>query len=232
MSRNLFASIAVLALVSCQDSSSVTNGSNLVEAPSLSKTLKEYVGEPKAAPDTLSFSSEDEELGHHILATMDVVKAPLSPVIRLTTAQLLVGIANNIFTSLEQKKQWITLLSIESRFDQSAESPVGAIGIGQLMPQFIQTFAGHCGIKGVKPEDIRDRVVNATLSACLFRHLIENVEGNSVHLALSAYNAGFESKTYKDLKNLRNINPETANYISRFSYVSELAEKKKKYEGK
>jgi len=229
MSRKLFASLIAFILVSCQEGSTA-NSSNLVKDVPLSKALETPSILPEIAKKSSkmtprAFSSEDEELGHHILATMDVVKAPLSPVVRLTTAQLLVGIANNIFTNLEQKKQWVTLLSIESRFDQSAESPAGAIGIGQLMPQFVQTFAGHCGIKGIKVEDIRDRVVNATLSACLFRHLIENVEGNSVHLALSAYNAGFESKTYKDLKNLRNINPETANYITRFSYVSETTER-------
>lgn len=229
MSRKLFVSIFALALMSCQDSEG-TKGSSLVSNLPLSKALDtEHIlpdlAHKSSNTSAKAFSSEDEELGHHILATMDVVRAPLSPVVRLTTAQLLVGIANNIFTSLEQKKQWVTLLSIESRFDQSAESPAGAIGIGQLMPQFTQTFASHCGIKGLKPEDIKDRVVNATLSACLFRHLIENVEGNSVHLALSAYNAGFESKTYKDLKNLRNINPETANYITRFSYVTDVTER-------
>lgn len=164
---------------------------------------------------------DDERLGQEILETMRVVKSPLSPVVQLSTAQLIVSVANNVFVNYDQKVSWITLLSIESRFDNSAVSPAGAVGIGQLMPQFATTFSAHCGIKGLKEADLKDVIVNATVSACLFRHLLENVPHGSVNLALSAYNSGLYSSTTKNLQGLRNINNETANYITRFSYVRE-----------
>jgi soluble lytic murein transglycosylase-like protein len=74
------------------------------------------------------------------------------------------------------------LLSQESAFYQSAVSPVGALGLGQLMPE----TAADLGVNPAKPEE--------NLDGCV-RYLAQNLDtwahtADPVALALASYNAG------------------------------------------
>lgn len=78
--------------------------------------------------------------------------------------------------------EWIALfranIAIESNFRQSARSHVGAIGLGQLMPETAQVL-------GVDPHDPRENLDGSA------RYLLMQLEEfGSVPLALAAYNAG------------------------------------------
>lgn len=78
--------------------------------------------------------------------------------------------------------EWIALfranIAIESNFKQSARSHVGAIGLGQLMPDTAQTL-------GVNPFDARDNLHGSA------RYLLTQLQDfGSKELALAAYNAG------------------------------------------
>jgi soluble lytic murein transglycosylase-like protein len=74
------------------------------------------------------------------------------------------------------------LVSQESAFDADAESPVGAIGLGQLMPFTADEL-------GVDPYDPADNLEGAV------KYLAQNLDtwahtGDPVSLALASYNAG------------------------------------------
>ena len=172
--------------------------------------------------------STDAELGAHVLKTMSYVKSPLSPIRRQMLAQVLVNVANNTFENLADKKDWIRILAIESRFDNSARSPVNATGLGQVMPQHAKEFGKLCGMTNLQEGDVADLMINATLSACVWRHLLETVPERSVILALSSYNAGPSSSSTKNIQGMRTPVEETAGYITKFSYLKEVTEKPSK----
>jgi hypothetical protein len=83
--------------------------------------------------------------------------------------------------------EWIALfranIAIESNFRQSARSRVGAIGLGQLMPETAQVL-------GVDAHDPRENLEGSA------RYLLMQLkEFGSVELALAAYNAGPDAVT-------------------------------------
>jgi soluble lytic murein transglycosylase-like protein len=76
------------------------------------------------------------------------------------------------------------LVRLESRFNHKAISPVGAVGLTQLM---IPTARGY--IPGVTKEDLFDRDLNLTIGFRHLRGLIKEYRGD-VQLALLVYNRG------------------------------------------
>ena len=174
-----------------------------------------FVVQEKLATNT------NQELGDHIINVMNYVHSPLSPIERQLTAQTLVSIANNSLDTLDQKKDWIRVIGIESAFDNNAKSTVGAIGLGQIMPQYVKEFGKYCGMKDIRESDANNFLVNATLSACVWHKMLDTVPDHSVILALSAYNSGPSSSSTKNIRKLGSAVPETANYITKFSYLRE-----------
>jgi soluble lytic murein transglycosylase-like protein len=78
------------------------------------------------------------------------------------------------------------LVRLESRFNEKAVSPVGAVGLTQLM---VATARGY--VPGVTREDLYDRDLNLTIG---FRHLRGLIKTyGSVQLALLVYNRGGEA---------------------------------------
>jgi soluble lytic murein transglycosylase-like protein len=76
------------------------------------------------------------------------------------------------------------LVRLESRFNNKAISPVGAVGLTQLM---VPTARGY--IPGVTREDLYDRDLNLTIGFRHLRGLIKTYKGD-VQLALLVYNRG------------------------------------------
>lgn len=76
------------------------------------------------------------------------------------------------------------LVRLESRFNPKAISPVGAVGLTQLM---IPTARGY--VPGVTREDLYDRDLNLTIGFRHLRGLIKSYRGD-VQLALLVYNRG------------------------------------------
>lgn len=179
---------------------------------------------PKNVPITnkLSYKEEQEtELGNYILLQMDIVKAQMTDVRRQVTTRQIVDVAMTILETQEQRKQFVTLLAIESKFDNKAKSHVGATGMGQIMPAYAKEFATKCGIKDVSADDLQIPEINLTIAACRFRELMEIFPGQ-VSLALVSYNAGQNSNQIKQLQELRNLSTvETSSYLSKFMYLKE-----------
>lgn len=76
------------------------------------------------------------------------------------------------------------LVRVESQFNERATSPVGAIGLTQLMLPTARYFQ-----KGISRDDLYDRNTNLRIGFRYLRTLIREQKGN-VQLALLVYNRG------------------------------------------
>ena len=172
--------------------------------------------------DKLSYkATQEEELGNYILLQMNIVKTQMTEVRKQVTARQIVSVAMDILETQEQRKQFITLLAIESKFDNKAKSHVGATGIGQIMPAYANEFAARCGIKGVSTEDLTIPEINLTIAACRFRELL-GIFDDQISLVLVSYNAGQNSNQIKQLQELRNLSTiETSGYLNKFMYLQD-----------
>ncbi len=77
----------------------------------------------------------------------------------------------------------------ESAFDAAARSPVGAMGLMQLMPQTAIYTAKKSGIKHANTSDLLKAEHNMRLGGLYLNHLLQTFNGNRI-LAAAAYNAG------------------------------------------
>ena len=76
----------------------------------------------------------------------------------------------------------------ESKFDASARSPSGAIGLMQLQPETAKGIALRTGGGKFRVEDLDDPEINVRYGSWYLRHLLDKYGDQS--LALAAYNAG------------------------------------------
>lgn len=146
--------------------------------------------------------------------TIEIVNPKLSPVRREMLAVMLAGIAEQVFTDREHRAYWFALLAVESGYVGTAKSHVGAVGLGQLMPQYAKAFGASCGYTDLETADLYDDYTNATLSACFLRELLVEY-GGSMPLALTAYNAGQYSHGIKQAKVNGAPSVETSKYVTR-----------------
>lgn len=119
----------------------------------------------------------------------------------------------------------MAVIAVESRFNQNAVSPVGAMGLGQLMPG----TASDLGVGNAF--DLHQNLEGST--RLLSRHL-QNMSSNgevspsAIKLALACYNAGAGAvKKYKGIPPYR----ETQNYVRIITrlYFQMLTEPEKAY---
>jgi hypothetical protein len=179
----------------------------------------------ESAKNVTTSDRESKELGDYALLMMRIVNANLSDVRRNVVARSIVNVANDIFSSLDEKKQFVVMIAIESKFNTDAKSPAGALGLTQIMPQYAREFGTACGIKDLRDEDMIHPDVNLILGACRFKALLDAFNGQPVP-ALVAYNAGLASNQLKQLQSLREItNTETASYVVKWIYVKDQADK-------
>ncbi|MGZ4411886.1 MAG: lytic transglycosylase domain-containing protein [Gaiellaceae bacterium] len=76
----------------------------------------------------------------------------------------------------------------ESRFQSSARSSAGAIGLMQLMPSTAQGIALRTGGARFRVDDLYDPEINVRYGSWYLRHLLQRY--GDERLALAAYNAG------------------------------------------
>jgi soluble lytic murein transglycosylase len=77
----------------------------------------------------------------------------------------------------------------ESKFDASARSGAGAVGLMQLLPDTAQGIAERTGGHGFVQSDLLDPEINVRYGAWYLRHLLDRYDGD-VPTALAAYHAG------------------------------------------
>ena len=76
----------------------------------------------------------------------------------------------------------------ESKFKADAESPSGAIGLMQLLPETAKGIALHTGGSTFRVDDLYDPELNIRYGCWYLRHLLRKY--GDERMALAAYNAG------------------------------------------
>lgn len=83
----------------------------------------------------------------------------------------------------------LAVIREESRFDPTAMSRAGAVGLMQIMPSTGEWLATKIGVSDFSSEDLSDPAFSVAAGCWYLRHLLDRFEG-SVVAALAAYNAG------------------------------------------
>jgi soluble lytic murein transglycosylase-like protein len=110
----------------------------------------------------------------------------------------------------------VAVIEIESRFQYSAISPVGARGIMQIMPdtgRFLTGAVGReLGLQPVvyRPESLDDPILNIRMGVYYLHDLRKQFR--NLHLALIAYNAG-PAEVQNRLENNQEFSQEYANLV-------------------
>ena len=82
----------------------------------------------------------------------------------------------------------MALIHVESRFNSFAVSPVGALGLMQILPSTGEEVAGELGIPWHGPQTLFDPILNVRLGVAYLRQLSMRYE--DLTTALAAYNWG------------------------------------------
>lgn len=82
----------------------------------------------------------------------------------------------------------LAVMHVESRYYNFAVSPVGAIGLMQVMPGTGEELAARYGIRWVGPQTLFEPTVNIQLGVAYLRELSDRY--GSLSTALAAYNWG------------------------------------------
>lgn len=109
----------------------------------------------------------------------------------------------------------LTIIAVESRFDEKAESPKGAKGLLQITPIAVKAAQEFCPDI---PEDAVDRLfepeINIRVGSCFFYKLLTRYDDNLKYTLLH-YNCGGDC--VDAIRRFRPINTETANYYLTFT---------------
>ncbi len=81
------------------------------------------------------------------------------------------------------------IIRAESKYETNAESPVGAKGLMQIMPETAAEIANKMGKEDFKTEDLHDPAVNIPMGCWYVKKLQDEFDG-SIPLSVAAYNAG------------------------------------------
>ena len=82
----------------------------------------------------------------------------------------------------------MALIHVESRFNSFAVSPVGALGLMQILPSTGEEIAAELGIHWHGPQTLFDPITNVRLGTFYLRQLSDRYE--DLPTALAAYNWG------------------------------------------
>lgn len=77
----------------------------------------------------------------------------------------------------------------ESRMDPQAVSPVGAVGLMQIMPDTGQWIAQKLDWEDFEQDQLKDPEKNLELGCWYLRYLLDRFDGD-IHAVLAGYNAG------------------------------------------
>lgn len=170
----------------------------------------------KTANSRLStLQGEHDNSYNSVLQLMTAFNMKLEQGTRSALAHSIAAAVTQQLPTQAARDGFILVLGIESRFGQiRAKSPVGAVGMAQVMPQFASELGEKCGLGKVAKEDIDRDLVSLYLGACHFRLLYEQFEGN-VALAQAAYNSGV-GRTRSE----RQLPEETARYVAKAAIIS------------
>lgn len=158
-------------------------------------------------------------LQEYSLKVMEVCGTKISPMRQSAIATSIEVVVPWYIKDRADQEMFVMLICIESRFDNRAKSPVGAVGLAQLMPKYAQNFADLCNLGKLEAGDIEDPTINISLGACFFSSLRKELKSSI--LAVAAYNAGPASSSVRNLAMLGNPVHETASYVAKAEMLKE-----------
>lgn len=115
------------------------------------------------------------------------------------------------------------IIKVESKFDSSAVSRKGAIGLMQIMPDTGWWIAERMELDGFEEEDLYDYETNIKMGSWYIKSLVDEFGGN-IETALAAYNGGLgnvkkwlsDDRYSQDGQNLSEIPfKETSDYVEK-----------------
>ena len=102
----------------------------------------------------------------------------------------------------------------ESKFDASARSDAGAVGLMQLLPDTAEGIAVRTGGNGFVQSDLLDPEINVRYGSWYLRHLLDRYD-DDVPTALAAYHAGQGNVDAWRRRGVGIQFPETRTYVKR-----------------
>jgi soluble lytic murein transglycosylase len=108
----------------------------------------------------------------------------------------------------------------ESKFDASARSSSGAVGLMQLLPETGQGIADRTGGDAWRPEDLLEPELNIRYGSWYLRHLLDKYDDEA--LALAAYNAGQANVDEWRARGVGIQFPETRHYVQRVQELKQV----------
>lgn len=171
----------------------------------------------------------DQRLGQYAINMMYVAgaKDTVSDAKKQVLARAIVRVANDIFSSEENKRAFIMMLAIESAFQKFAQSPTGPKGYSQVAKAAFYEAMEHCGVTGVNEDDVWETDLNLYAGACYYKKLLIKYN-NDPYIAIVAYNQGPNSvsaKSYAKNGSLKEIEP--LKYVAKFTFLARTVTDKK-----
>jgi peptidoglycan lytic transglycosylase len=113
------------------------------------------------------------------------------------------------------------VIEAESKFNASAHSDAGAVGLMQLTPGTAKGIALYTGGHNFHLSDLTNPEINVRYGAWYLRHLLDHYDGNE-RLALAAYNAGVENVDSWRKSHLGIQFEETRDYVNKVERLKKI----------
>ncbi len=147
----------------------------VAEAASDSSDAQE--GWPESAPDN-----------SHLKALVEYLAAQPTGLTSTELFELAVAISEEVARQRLDLRLILAVMYVESRYQPFAVSPVGAMGLMQILPATGEEVARALGIEWYGPETLFDPVVNVRIGIAYVKKLTNRYD--KVSTALAAYNWG------------------------------------------
>jgi soluble lytic murein transglycosylase len=115
------------------------------------------------------------------------------------------------------------VIESESKFDATARSSAGAVGLMQLTPATAKGIAQYTGGSRFRVSDLTDPDINIRYGAWYLGHLMEKYRNE--RLALAAYNAGQNTVDRWRQEHVGIQFSETRDYISKVERLKKIYRK-------
>jgi soluble lytic murein transglycosylase len=113
------------------------------------------------------------------------------------------------------------VIEAESKFNASAVSDAGAVGLMQLTPSTAKGIAQYTGGSRFRVSDLTNPDINIRYGAWYLGHLLDRYHRNE-QLALAAYNAGEENVDRWQRKHVGIQFGETRDYVARVERLKKI----------
>lgn len=185
---------------------------------SLKEEIREEQIEKQLIQSKIEEEKQKEKLKEFTLKVMDFY--PSVKFSKTKKENLLNKVVDYVYSNIkgeDPQQTYITMLKKENNFRSDRRSPVGAIGLAQIMSETFKNNAKKCGMDPVV-EDLNDDDINLKFGACYYQILLTENENNS-KLANLAYSGG--AKVVEHFKKTGEINKESAMYAFGVVYIKD-----------